>query len=68
MFPFCENIIITQALLNGQTPKSIVKMSLGEREPWSSGYGSRLMFERSKCSNPGAIYWMDLKFFHIDLL
>ena len=47
MFPFCENIIITQALLNGQTPKSIVKMSLGEREPWSSGYGSRLMFERS---------------------
>ena len=34
------------------------------REPWSSGYGRRLMFQRLG-SNPGAVYWMYIYFSHI---
>ena len=32
-------------------------------EPWSSGYVLKAMG-----SNPGALYWMDMTIFHIDLL
>ena len=35
------------------------------REPWSSGYGSD---QEVVGSNLSAIYWMELRFFHIDLL
>ena len=33
------------------------------RGPWSRGYLRRLV-----SSNPGTAYWMDMTFFHIDLL
>ena len=35
------------------------------REPWSSGYGRRLMQQKGMGSNPSTVYWMDI--FHIYL-
>ena len=40
-----------------------VKVFLYGREPWSNGYGRRLMFQRSWVRIPGAVYWMDMTFF-----
>ena len=37
-------------------------------EHWSSGYGRWLMFNKVVGSNPATVYWMDMTFFHIDLL
>ena len=36
------------------------KRSSVRREPWSSGYGKRLLFQRSVSLNPSTIYWMDI--------
>ena len=35
-------------------------------EPWSSGYGRRLVFRKVMGSNSSTIYWMDI--FHMGLL
>ena len=43
-----------------QLYSSEAKIQLAGQEPWYSGYGWRLMFERSWVSNPGAWYRMDI--------
>ena len=43
------------------------KLVFSGREPWSSGYGRWLHVTKVVGSDPNAVYWMDMTFFHIDL-
>ena len=36
--------------------------------PWSSGFWEETHVPKVAYLNPGAVYWMDLTFLHIDLM
>ena len=44
--------------------RAFIRLEIGGREPWSSGYGRQLMLERLWVRNPRpAIHWMGMPFF-----
>ena len=56
LFNICKNC--------NSSPMIKINKYVSGWEPWSSGYH----VPKVVGSNPSAVYWMDMTFFHIDLL